>query len=68
MRTFYLYFQYINILQTVSAESPRLIQLTKVFPLPWSAHVSLLSAKNPDASTFYEYALSEEIKRYTGWL
>lgn len=34
MRTFYLYFQYIEIPQTVSAESSHLIQLAKVFPLP----------------------------------
>ena len=54
MRTFYLCFQYIEIPQTVSAESSHLIQLAKVFPLPWSAYVRLLSVKNPDARTFYE--------------
>lgn len=54
MRTFYLFFQCIEIPQTVSAESSRLAQLAKSFPLPWSAYVRLLSVKNPDARNFYE--------------
>lgn len=54
MRTFYLCFQCIEIPQTVSAESSRLVQLAKSFPLPWSAYVRLLSVKNPDARNFYE--------------
>lgn len=54
MRMFYLYFQDIAIQQTLSGESSNLIYLAKVFPLPWSAYVRLLSVKNPDARTFYE--------------
>lgn len=54
MRMFYLYFQDIEIQQTVSGESSNLIYLARVFPLPWSAYVRLLSVKNPDARTFYE--------------
>ncbi|HAV2020482.1 TPA: DUF1016 domain-containing protein [Citrobacter koseri] len=54
MRMFYLYFQDIEIQQTLSGESSNLIYLAKVFPLPWSAYVRLLSVKNPDARTFYE--------------
>lgn len=53
-KKFYLYFQKIEILQTVSGESLHLAQLAKSFPLPWSAYVRLLSVKNPDARTFYE--------------
>ena len=54
IRAFYLYFQNIEIQQTVSGESSRLAQLAKIFPLPWSAYVRLLSVKNPDARIFYE--------------
>ncbi|MGR3927242.1 PDDEXK nuclease domain-containing protein [Pseudocitrobacter faecalis] len=66
MRIFYLYFQRIEILQTVSAEfsstirqtlsgeSCHLAQLAKSFPLPWSIYVRLLSVKSPDARNFYE--------------
>lgn len=54
MRMFYLYFQDIEIQQTLSGESSNLIYLAKVFSLPWSAYVRLLSVKNPDAHTFYE--------------
>ncbi|EKW1656061.1 PDDEXK nuclease domain-containing protein [Citrobacter freundii] len=54
MRMFYLYFQQIEIQQTLSGESQNLIQLAKTFPLPWSAYVRLLSVKNADARTFYE--------------
>ncbi|MDK6382348.1 PDDEXK nuclease domain-containing protein [Citrobacter freundii] len=54
IRTFYLYFQHIEIPQTVSAESQYLIQLAKFFPLPWSAYVRLLSVKSPNARSFYE--------------
>ncbi|HAC9570706.1 TPA_asm: DUF1016 family protein, partial [Salmonella enterica subsp. enterica serovar Typhimurium] len=53
-KKFYLYFQKIEILQTVSGESLHLAQLAKSFPLPWSAYVRLLSVKNPNARTFYE--------------
>lgn len=45
MRLFYLFFQHVEIRQTVSAKS---------FPLPWSTYVRLLSVKNPDARSFYE--------------
>lgn len=54
IRAFYLYFQHIEIQQTVSGESSRLAQLAKIFPLPWSAYVRLLSVKNPEARAFYE--------------
>ena len=54
IRNFYIYFQHIEIPQTVSAESQYLIQLAKFFPLPWSAYVRLLSVKSPDARSFYE--------------
>jgi len=54
MRMFYLYFQGIEIQQTVSDESPNIIKLAKAFPLPWSAYVRLLTVKNAEARTFYE--------------
>lgn len=54
IRTFYLCFQCIEIPQTVSAESSLLVRLAKIFPLPWSAYVRLLSVKNPDARNVYE--------------
>lgn len=41
------------ILQTVSEEST-LAQLAARFPLPWSAYVRLLAAKNEHARRFYE--------------
>ena len=65
-KKFYLYFQRIEILQTVSGEfsatirqtlsgeSCHLAQLAKSFPLPWSTYVRLLSVKNADARSFYE--------------
>ncbi|EBA4667302.1 DUF1016 domain-containing protein [Salmonella enterica] len=53
MRVFYLYFQYIEIQQTLSGESNS-IPLSKTFPLPWSAYVRLLSVKDNDARRFYE--------------
>jgi hypothetical protein len=36
IRAFYLYFQNIEIQQTVFGESSRLAQLAKIFPPPWS--------------------------------
>ncbi|ECG8515927.1 DUF1016 domain-containing protein [Salmonella enterica subsp. salamae] len=53
MRVFYLYFQHIEIQQTLSGESNS-IPLAKTFPLPWSAYVRLLSVKDNDARSFYE--------------
>lgn len=53
-KKFYLYFQKIEILQTLSGESLHLAQLAKSFPLPWSAYVRLLSVKDNDARRFYE--------------
>jgi predicted nuclease of restriction endonuclease-like (RecB) superfamily len=53
-KKFYLYFQSIEILQTVSGESYHLMQLAKFFPLPWSTYVRLLSVKNSDARAFYQ--------------
>ncbi len=41
-------------LQTVSGASAVLSALARTFPLPWSAYVSLLSVKNPQARAFYE--------------
>ncbi|MDM8924603.1 PDDEXK nuclease domain-containing protein [Escherichia coli] len=43
-----------TILQTVSGESCHLAQLAKSFPLPWSTYVRLLSVKKADARSFYE--------------
>lgn len=54
IRTFYIFFQHIEIPQTLSAESSNLIPLSKTFPLPWSAYVRLLSVKDNDARRFYE--------------
>lgn len=51
-KKFYLYFQKIEILQTVSGESLHLAQLAKSFPLPWSAYVRLLSVKIPMPALF----------------
>lgn len=51
-KKFYLYFQKIEILQTVSGESFHLAQLAKSFPLPWSAYVRLLSVKIPMPALF----------------
>ncbi|EAO3104808.1 DUF1016 domain-containing protein [Salmonella enterica subsp. diarizonae] len=53
IRTFYLFFQHIEIPQTLSAESNSIL-LAKTFPLPWSAYVRLLSVKDNDARRFYE--------------
>jgi len=41
-------------LQTASGPSADLAALAKAFPLSWSAYVSLLSVKNPQARDFYE--------------
>jgi predicted nuclease of restriction endonuclease-like (RecB) superfamily len=53
-----------EILQTVSAKfqigntvpvsGPLLSTLARAFPLPWSAYVSLLAVKNPQARQFYQ--------------
>ena len=43
-----------QIARTVSAQSVDLVVLAKVFPLPWSAYVRLLSVKNGLARDFYE--------------
>lgn len=65
-KNFYICFQRIEIVQTLSAqftptirqtlsgESCHLAQLAKSFPLPWSTYVRLLSVKNADARSFYE--------------
>ncbi|EJM7626252.1 DUF1016 family protein [Escherichia coli] len=45
MRLFYLFFQHVEIRQTVSGE---------LTPLPWSTYVRLLSVKNADTRSFYE--------------
>ena len=45
MRLFYLFFQHVEIRQTVSGE---------LTPLPRSTYVRLLSVKNADARSFYE--------------
>lgn len=45
------------ILQTASGEFsviPSLSDIAKRFPLPWSAYVSMLSVKTPQARAFYE--------------
>lgn len=54
MRIFYLYFQDIEIQQTLSGESTDLKLLAQTFPLPWSAYVRLLSVKDANARKFYE--------------
>jgi len=41
-------------LPTMSGESTRLADLSRVFPLPWSAYVRLLTVKNDRARWFYE--------------
>lgn len=64
MRMFYLYFQQIEIQQTLSGESQNLIQLAKTFPLPRSAYVRLLSVKNADARTFMRKRLSVTAGQY----
>lgn len=38
----------------VAGQTPDLMALAQVFPLPWSAYVRLLSVKNPLARRFYE--------------
>jgi predicted nuclease of restriction endonuclease-like (RecB) superfamily len=43
-----------EIVQTVSAISPTLSAISKVFPLPWSHCVRLLAVKNEQARAFYE--------------
>ena len=62
MRQLYLCWPEEQTLQTASAESaegksrhtsPSLEALTRVFPLPWSAYVCLLSVKDSSARTFY---------------
>ena len=59
MRQFYLSWP---IPQTLSAESLSWPELTKTFPLPWSAYVRLLSVKEQQARQFYE---SEALR--SGW-
>lgn len=54
MRSFYQAWPDVQILQTLSGESVDMNTLTKVFPLPWSAYVRLLSVKNEAARRFYE--------------
>ncbi len=54
MRVFYLFFQHIEIQQTVSGEFISRKNLADIFPLPWSAYVRLLTVKNAEARTFYE--------------
>lgn len=52
MRRFYLLWP---IAQTVSAQlTPSLPGSAQRFPLPWSHYVRLLSAKSPEARSFYE--------------
>lgn len=43
-----------NIDESISATSIKLPVLAKIFPLPWSAYVRLLSVKNEQARAFYE--------------
>jgi predicted nuclease of restriction endonuclease-like (RecB) superfamily len=54
MRSFYLAWQSSEIRQTVSGESVDVSVASKLFPLPWSAYVRLLSVKNEMARRFYE--------------
>lgn len=70
MRLFYLFFQHVEIRQTVSGELTPLGMpqtpsaefpsaktadaVCQIFPLPWSTYVRLLSVKNADARSFYE--------------
>ena len=54
MRAFFLAWPVSKILQTPSAKSIALLDLSKQFPLPWSAYVRLLSVRNTDARAFYE--------------
>ncbi len=54
MRAFHLAWPKLQILQTVSGESPNLPALAQAFPLPWSAYVRLLSVKSEAARSFYE--------------
>ena len=63
-RRFYLFYSYIQKTQTLSAESFKALktqdfstiqeQLPKIFPLPWTAYVRLLSIKDKSARKFYE--------------
>ncbi len=54
MRAFHQAWPEAAILQTASGESADLTALAKIFPLPWSAYVRLLSVKNEVARRFYE--------------
>ncbi|MDN3514637.1 MAG: PDDEXK nuclease domain-containing protein [Candidatus Brocadia sp.] len=47
--------------QTQSAEFNQILS-SKLFPLPWSHYIRLLSLKNPEARTFYETEVLRE-----GW-
>ena len=63
-RKFYLLYSYIRKGPTVSAQSYKLLKsqsflntqrkLPEIFPLPWSAYVSLMSVKDETARKFYE--------------
>ena len=63
-RQFYLTYRHIKIWQTLSAKSYKLLKsqyflnthgkLRDIFPLPWSAYVSLMSVKDETARKFYE--------------
>jgi len=75
MRSFYLAWPKVKILQTLSAKSSTPIPFNEIrgqpqpvkdlvnqFPLPWSAYLRLLSLKNQEARNFYE----AEARR-SGW-
>ena len=71
-RQFYLLYSHIGKVPTVSAQSYKLLkskdflsiqkELPDIFPLPWSAYVSLMSVKDETARKFYE----DEVLR-GGW-
>ena len=54
MRAFHQAWPEAAIVQTPSGQSADLTALAKIFPLPWSAYVRLLSVKNESARRFYE--------------
>jgi hypothetical protein len=54
MRILYLAWPTEGIRQTLSGNSPDLTTLAKIFPLPWSAYVRLLSVKNEAARRFHD--------------
>ena len=63
-RRFYLNYTHLRKMQTLSAKSFNILKsqdflktpdkLLEIFPLPWSAYVSLISVKDADARKFYE--------------